>query len=326
MGPRADDLRPNVGNTHKYPWHTAITRIGRELEDVTLAWQVGLPGREKSRAAGVERWTDSRFSAAVAGVNGAYAPVLDQMLDVNRDPAGPAVWPEFITTEVGVWGEPQGIEFYVDFETVSNLDDDFAAIPEQNGQPLIFMIGCGHMEDGEWQFTSFVADQLDTSCEGDIIERWLAHMETVRERTADEVARPLVFHWSPAETSSMSGALKSARTRNPLRELSWVEPNWFDFLNRVMKKEPVIVRGPMGFGLKTVARSLKRHGLIALRPPRLLPFAHDPRLELELNGRDDGELEEAQRAGACHLGQPDDRGREIGRGRGGDGGDGAHVP
>ena len=47
-----------------------------------------------------------------------------------------------------------------------------------------------------------------------------------------------------------------------MRESSCVEPNWFDFPNRVTKKEPVIVPGPMGFGLKTVARSLKQHGLI----------------------------------------------------------------
>ena len=125
------------------------------------------------------------------------------------------------------------------------------------------MIGCGHVEDGEWQFSSFIANRLDTSCEADIIEHWLAHMEAVRQRVAAEVARPLVFHWSPAETSSMSGALKSARARHTLRESSWVEPNWFDFLTRVMKKEPVIVRGPMGFGLKTVARSLKKQGLNA---------------------------------------------------------------
>ncbi|MBA4182063.1 MAG: hypothetical protein C0506_15845 [Anaerolinea sp.] len=127
MGPMADELRPNVGNQQNYPWHTAITHIAREREDVPLAWQVGLPGREKAHAAGIERWTDARFTAAVAGVNGAHAAVLDRMLAVNRDSAGPAVWPEFITTQVDVWGEPRGIEFYVDFETVSNLDDDFAA-------------------------------------------------------------------------------------------------------------------------------------------------------------------------------------------------------
>ena len=262
MGPMVHELRPNAGNRQHYPWRTAVTRIARELEDVTLAWQVGLPGRDKVLRTGVERWTDPRFNAAVAGVNGAYAPVLDRMLAVNRDPVGPTVWPSVVTTEVEVWGEPQGIEFYVDFETVSNLDDDFAAVPEQNGRPMIFMIGCGHMEDGQWQFACFIADRLETSSEADIIERWLGHMECVRQRLATEVKRPLVFHWSPAETSSMSGALKSARARNPLRQAAWPEPNWFDFLNRVVKKEPVVVRGPMGFGLKTVARSLKAHGLI----------------------------------------------------------------
>ena len=267
MGPMADELRPNVGNQQNYPWHMAITRIAREREDVTLAWRVGLPGRDKALAAGVDRWPDPRFNAAVAGVNGTYAAVLDRMLEVNRDADGPAIWPPVITTDIDAWGESRAVEFYVDFETVSNLNDDFANIPEQNGQALIFMIGCGHVEDGEWQFTCFVANRLETSCEADIIEQWLAHMESVRERVASEVARPLVFHWSPAETSSMNGAFKSARARNPSRGSFWVEPNWFDFLTRVTKKEPVIVRGPMGFGLKTVARSLKQHGLIETEWP-----------------------------------------------------------
>lgn len=52
-----------------------------------------------------------------------------------------------------------------------------------------------------------------------------------------------------------------------MRQTAWAEPNWFDFLNRVMKKEPVIVRGPMGFGLKNVARCLKAHGLIETEWP-----------------------------------------------------------
>ena len=267
LGPNANELRPNISNDQNAPWRTTVSRIAHELEDITLAWQVGLPGREQARAVGVTRWTDSRFSAALAGVNGAYAPVLERMLAINRDCAGASVWPATIRTETEVWAEPRGMEFFVDFETVSNLDDDFAAIPEQNGRPMIFMIGCGHVEDGQWRFSCFIADRLETSHEADIIEQWLAHMECMRRRLAPAVQKPLVFHWSPAETSSMSGALKSARARNPLRQAAWVEPNWFDFLNRVMKKEPVIVRGPMGFGLKTVARSLKSHGLIETEWP-----------------------------------------------------------
>ena len=52
------------------------------------------------------------------------------------------------------------VEFYVDFEYCSDLDDDFAKLPEKGGQSLIFMIGCGHMEEGEWRFKSLVTECL----------------------------------------------------------------------------------------------------------------------------------------------------------------------
>ena len=259
--PVRDELLPNPKNASNRPWHGAIAKLAADTEDVTLAWQVGLPGRERVRAAGIERWTDPRFCASVAGVAGDRATVLDRALAINRDPEGPIVSPELLVTAVDEWGTPRGVEFFVDFETVNNLADDFSRMPEQNGQALVFMIGCGHMEAGQWQFACFIADALTASNEAATIEAWLRHMEAVRLRLAPEVERPLVFHWSPAETSAFGG-LKSARSRSPARAASWSDPNWFDFLNRVAKVEPAIVRGPMGFGLKTVARSLKDHGLI----------------------------------------------------------------
>lgn len=264
------ELRPNPGNNQNYPWHAAVAGLAAELEDVTLAWQVGLPGRQKALDQGIERWTDRRFTADVAGVTASHKTTLNEMLDLNRSPDGPGatkVLPERITARRAEWGASKGVEFFVDFETVSNLNDNFTRIPEQNGQPLIFMLGCGHIENGQWQFSCFVAHDLTIGSEANMIDDWLAHMEDVRKRLAPSVARPLVFHWSPAEKSNLSGALKSARARNPLRETSWSEPLWFDFLNLVMKEEPVIVRGPMGFGLKTVARSLKSHGVISTSWP-----------------------------------------------------------
>jgi hypothetical protein len=259
--PCARELLPNPKNAANHPWHRALAALARDLEDVTLAWQVGSPGRERAHVAGIDRWTDPRLCAAVLGLTGRRAALFDRALGVNRDPHGPTISPARISAAVDEWGTPRAVEFFVDFETVSNLADDFARVPDQNGQALIFMIGCGHVEDGQWQFSCFVADALDIAGEGAIVEAWLGHMESVRLRLAPEVRRPLVFHWSPAETATFGG-LSSARSRNADRAQSWAEPNWFDFLDRVMRREPVIVRGPMGFGLKTVARSLKEHGLI----------------------------------------------------------------
>ena len=152
------------------------------------------------------------------------------------------------------------LEFYVDFETVSDLADDFSHIPERGGQTMIYMIGCGHVEEREWRFSSFVAHDLSELSESSIIDSWLAHMETVRQRAAPNGDPPTVIHWSPAETSNFETAYNSARARHS--EKDWPSPRWFDFLNRVVKAEPVIVRGAMAFGLKAFARGLYEHGFI----------------------------------------------------------------
>ncbi len=254
-------LRPNLSEA-SYPWSRASKQIANEIADPTLAWQVGCEAREQAAAAGVHSWTDPEFNAALVGLNGKRADTLDQMLTINRDPSAMAVNPAYIRANRETWGEPGPLEFFVDFETVSDINDDFSRLPQRGGQAQIFMIGCGHIENGEWQFACFIAEGLTLAGEATVIEDWLAHMEAVRARLAPGLKDPLVFHWSPAEASGLTNGFRSARSRHPKRSLTWVEPNWFDFLAKVMKEEPVIIRGPMGFGLKTVARSMKAHGLI----------------------------------------------------------------
>ncbi len=39
--------------------------------------------------------------------------------------------------------------------------------------------------------------------------------------------------------------------------------DWFDLLTEVVRKQPLLVRGAMGFGLKAIARAFHQHGLIA---------------------------------------------------------------
>jgi predicted RecB family nuclease len=92
-----------------------------------------------------------------------------------------------------------------------------------------------------------------------MIDAWFAHMRTVRERFA-RGSDPRLIHWSAAEDSAFGTAYNAAVKRHPGNE--WQDPNWFDFLTQVMRKEPVVVRGAMGFGLKAVARAMFQHGLI----------------------------------------------------------------
>jgi hypothetical protein len=247
-----------MNHAEDQPWHSAKKRIADELDELTLLWQVGVPGREEAQRAGIRRWTDPELTAAHVGVGGVKtAPTLTAILEVNRSKDGPIILPRHVTASEDEWRQPGPVEFYVDFETVSNLADDFSRIPEEGGQPLIFMIGCGHMQQGEWRFAQWTCDRLDEPSEERMIDAWLAHMAAA-SGSADIPAT--VIHWAPAEPLNYELEYDAAKKRHPHK--NWPALHWFDFLNKVVRAQPVVVRGAMAFGLKAVARAMRHHGCI----------------------------------------------------------------
>jgi hypothetical protein len=169
-----------------------------------------------------------------------------------------------VTANEPLWRDPVVPEFYVDFETVSDLDDDFSAFPRAGGQPLIFMIGCGHFAGPAdrrcWTFSAFTARSLSLPEERRIIDEWLAHMVGVCDDAGTTLDRARLFHWSPAETSTLTSAYNAAEIRQG--RPGWPALPWCDLLNRVVKEQPVTVRGAFGFGLKAIAKAMQQHGLI----------------------------------------------------------------
>lgn len=258
--PSVPYLYPDMTNQEDSPYHAAKKAIAEEMGDVTLLWQVGRKGREAAHQAGIRSWRDPACTPAVLGVNGSYGPTLEKMLDLNRAQSGPVVHPARVSAAENEWRAQPRLEFYVDFETVSDLNDDFSSLPQKGGQALIFMVGCGHMEDGEWRFSCFTADQLAENAEQQVIDGWFDHMAAVKRRLDPDGPAPRVIHWSNAEVSTLETAYNSARERRG--DARWPSLQWFDFLSRVIKAEPVVVRGAFGFGLKSVAKALHRHGLI----------------------------------------------------------------
>lgn len=93
--PSVDELRPNMSDDKDSPWHTAKQRIGQELEELTLLWQVGVEKRRGANEAGVFRWTESACTPppqcwchwVEADTN---APGDPRRQPLNRRPADPA--------------------------------------------------------------------------------------------------------------------------------------------------------------------------------------------------------------------------------------------
>ena len=264
--PSVDELWPNARHTEDHPWHHAKREIANALQDLTLLPRVTPVRRVQGLAAGIRCWSDVDCSATLLGITGEKHPALvDAVIAANQSRAdGPLVFPNRVSANEMFWRAPVVPEFYVDFETVSDLDDDFAMFPAAGGQPLIFMIGCGHLsgspEQPRWNFRSFMTQSLSLEEERRIIEEWLAHLESVSAEAGTSVESARLFHWSPAETSTLTSAYNAAHVRQGRPD--WPSLPWFDLLNRVVKEQPVTVRGAFGFGLKAMAKAMQQHGLI----------------------------------------------------------------
>lgn len=235
--------------------------LADELKELTQLWYVGYDKRTYAHGNGIYRWDDPRLTPDAVDIRGAKtAPTLASLLAVNTD-GGPPVRPLRFSDTLHKWHTPASVEFYVDFEFCSDLNDDFSKLPQKGGQPLIFMIGCGHLENGEWQFKSLVTNDLSEDEELRIIREWVEHMQSVRDRLDPLNDEPRIFHWSSAEVSALETAYNSARNRHG--ECADWQSNlgWYDFL-KVMRDEPIVARGAMGFGLKAVAKAMRAHGLI----------------------------------------------------------------
>jgi hypothetical protein len=259
--PSTMELWPNMTSISDHPWHRAKQEIAARLNDLTLVWHVGVAARLKAHQVNVVSWTDPACDSTVLGITGSkIATTLDSILQTNRMINGPVLLPEQLKGVEAEWEKGTPVEFFVDFETVSDLDDDFTKIPEKGGQPLIFMIGCGYLENSEWKWKGFTVDSLCEESEKVIINQWLSYMEQIIKSKGPLAEKPLVFHWSNAEQSTFESAFNSVKKRHPNED--WPEIRWYDFLSRVVRQFPIVVRGSFGFGLKSIATAMYNHGLI----------------------------------------------------------------
>ena len=115
------------------------------------------------------------------------------------------------------------------------------------------------MEGEEWEYRCFCVDRLTEESEAEMIDEWLAHTNEIGVLSQSN-SEPRLVHWSYAEPVNYEEAYDSARQRHP--EKGWPGVKWFDLWARVVRKEPIVVRGALNFGLKSFARAMHSHGLI----------------------------------------------------------------
>ena len=261
--PSVPEIYPHARNLEDAPWHAAKREIAVALKELTLLPAMNPERRAAAHANGICRWTDHGVSAAALGVTSdAFAARLDAVLAANKSPI-PTVLPEVISGADQAWREVAPVEVYVDFETVSSLDDPFTALPALGGQAQIVQVGCGHLDAlGTWQFAQWTVDAIKVAEEGRILAGWLDHLAAVCAAAGVPLGAARIYHWSAAEPVNLETAYNAAQTRHP--DAGWpADLPWFDLLERLVRAEPVTVTGAFNFGLKAIAKGMHAAGLIA---------------------------------------------------------------
>ena len=251
--PSVPELYPHARNRNDAPWRAAKREIAVALQELTLLPGVTPERRRLAHARGIRRWSDAEASPATLGVTSVdVAARLEVVLAANRSPS-PCVLPEVIGRDAA-WKEVASVEFYVDFETTYDVEDE--------GLRRIAQIGCGHVgADGSWEFEQWTVDGLTRCEERRIVDEWIKHLNDVSRVAGFDLARARICHWSGAERIAFDTAYDSARARHPGN--AWPESlQWFDILELVFRRTPLGVSGAFDYGLKSIAKAMHRAGLI----------------------------------------------------------------
>lgn len=245
--PNCEELYPNMCNTMDGKYHHVKEQIAQKYYEITQIWNCGPKERECAFAQGVTNWMDKRFSAHLVGIrDGKNQRVIDAIIHLNRD-TNKLIMPDIITDNTKRWQDFNINPFYVDFETIQ---EGYCKTIDNFTGDFIFMIGIGRYDNkGNWIYKNMTARQLTLFEERRIINEFISF---IKENT--NTKETILFHWGFHEQGIFRGAIK--RHSN-----IWEMPNFVNFC-QIMTDIPIVIRGSLDFGLKSVAKAMYKLSLI----------------------------------------------------------------
>lgn len=239
-------------------WNGEKEKIADNIGEMTKIWHVGVRHRKNAVDKQIFSWRDKSCTTASMGLRGLRAPVIDAIISINRQNRD-KIRPSRIQNNLHDWKAP-GNELFVDFETFGDMFDDFTSLPSQNHTDMIFMIGVGYEEEGRWVYKNFTCTQPT------LLEEYRI-MDEFAQLVADR-SYPKIYHWvadekfwRAAENRQFDITDDSDIERKDHISDDWQVKEWAD-LSQVFQTEPIVIKDCFKYGLKSVSKAMKKHGMI----------------------------------------------------------------
>lgn len=253
--PSVPELYPNMCNSYDAPYHKIKKRIARELKEITQVYMIGVKNRTIAHNGEIYKWDDKKCTSKTLNVRGKKtAAIVDAILEGNRSEE--LISPKKIKSDMGGWKTRRAGELYVDYEAENDCFYDTTInlkyMKKRSG--VIFMMGVGYIERGEWKYECFRMEEYTKREEIRIIEEYLKFIERKGKQGI------YIYHWGHVERTLLTRA-NERYGRRWTRRINRI--NWID-MNKVFKnwREPIVIKGALKFGLKDIANAMRKHGCI----------------------------------------------------------------
>jgi len=112
------------------------------------------------------------------------------------------------------------------------------------------------MEDGKWCYRDFCARSLTSEGEQEVLQDFHAWMACkIKEMKVDH---PTIYHWGAAEETCYTKAFERASMQQRAR---YHPEKWINLLE-LFHAVPIVLKDCLGFGLKGIATTMKKHCFI----------------------------------------------------------------
>ncbi len=264
------ELRPNMSNTKDYPWHELKEQIAEENKELTSIWMVGTKNREHAFKQHIFKWDDPKCNSDSLGITGKKRKnIVDSILKHNKvdNPNKNKIIPEKIKNNMEDWQVENGLDFYIDFETLSTqmINSGQNLVKGKPIHNLLFMIGVYYKENNAYKYKNFTINKISLEEERRIMDEFINFIEGIQLTYIKENgiinmsnARKRFFYWSNAEEVILEAVNK--RNRNFFN--NFLNNSTFIDMLRVFHDEPIIIPEHRKFGLKEIGKKMYKYNFI----------------------------------------------------------------
>lgn len=269
--PSVPELYPNMSSKYDNG-NKQKKSIALEIDEITQMWNCGVKQRELAHSKGIFKLSDPRLTSEIMGFPQGTnrTNIIDKMLKFNQGVIhkNSLVIPRYIDNNPYDWQADVRVEFFLDFETFTNIFDDFSILPNVAGpnvdpdeMSIVFMSGLGvsvKTSDGhiKWEYYNFRVPELSNEHEYEMIDRLYKKIQEKCDEHNIKIENAKIYHWGHIEQSIVTKLYKKYEDKHDWESLCLI-----DFC-RIFQDETILIKGVYGFGLKSVGKALIEYGLI----------------------------------------------------------------